>query len=108
MLFAVNQEQNESCTFKDMLLQPDKSYFILAKINEVLAHKSRSNWTFMKNSEVNNKQKKMESSRPFYPFGISSTRDSHMEYDLNTNPDSVHMEEFKNGELTTGKLMLQW
>ena len=30
MLFAKNQEQNESNTFKDIFLQPDKSEFILA------------------------------------------------------------------------------
>ena len=30
MLFAENQEQNESYTFKDMLLQPYQSDFILA------------------------------------------------------------------------------
>ena len=29
MLFAENQEQNESYTFKGMLLQPDRSDFIL-------------------------------------------------------------------------------
>ena len=29
MVFAENQEKNEPCTFQDMLLQPQKSYFIL-------------------------------------------------------------------------------
>ena len=32
MLFAANQEKNESCNFKIMFLQPDKSYFILDMI----------------------------------------------------------------------------
>ena len=40
-----------------MLLQPDKSDFILVIINEVEAHESRSRLTLMKNSEVNNKHK---------------------------------------------------
>ena len=40
-----------------MLLQPDKSDFILAMIKEVEAHKSRSHWTLMKNSEVKNHHK---------------------------------------------------
>ena len=32
MEYAEDQEQNESYTFKDILLQPYKSYFILAMI----------------------------------------------------------------------------
>ena len=56
MVFAENQEKNESYTFKDMWLQPEKSYIILAIIKEVEANESRSHWTLMKNSEVNNKQ----------------------------------------------------
>ena len=40
-----------------MLLQPDKSYFIIAMINEVESHVVRSYWTLMKNIEVNNKHK---------------------------------------------------
>ena len=35
MVFAENQEQNESYTFKDIFLQPDKSYLILDMIKEV-------------------------------------------------------------------------
>ena len=57
MVFAENQEQNKSYTFKDALLQPDKSYFILTMIKEVESHKAISHWTLMKNSEVNNKHK---------------------------------------------------
>ena len=57
MVFAENQEQNESYTFKGMLLQPDRSYFILDIIKEVEAQESRSHWTYMKNIEVNNKHK---------------------------------------------------
>ena len=34
MVFAANQEQNESYTFKDIFLQPDKSYFIISMIKE--------------------------------------------------------------------------
>ena len=40
-----------------MMLQPEKSNFILAKIKEVEAHEARSHWTLMKNIEVNNKHK---------------------------------------------------
>ena len=57
MLFAANQEQNETYTFKDVFLQPDKSDFILAMIKEVEAHEARSHWTLMKNSEFNHKHK---------------------------------------------------
>ena len=32
MVFAVKQEQNVSHDFKDVLLQPDRSYFILSII----------------------------------------------------------------------------
>ena len=48
MVFASNQEQNESYTFKDMILQPYKPYFILAIIKEVEAHEARNHWTLMK------------------------------------------------------------
>ena len=57
MLFAENQEQSESYTFKEMLLQADKSYLIIDMIKEAEAHKTRSHFTPMKNSEVNNKHK---------------------------------------------------
>ena len=40
-----------------MLLQPDKSDFILSMIKYVEANEARSNWTHMKKSEVNNKHK---------------------------------------------------
>ena len=40
-----------------MLLQLEKSYFILDMIKEVEEHESISHWTIMKNSEVNNKHK---------------------------------------------------
>ena len=40
-----------------MLLQPDKSDYILSMIKEVEAHKAISHWTLVKNSEVNNKHK---------------------------------------------------
>ena len=38
MIFSANQEQNESYTFKDMLLQPENPDFILSTIKEVEAH----------------------------------------------------------------------
>ena len=67
-------------------------------IKEVESHEARNHWTPMKKSEVKNKHKnKMGSSRPFYTFGLSSARYSHMEDQGSTNPDSVHMEEFNNG-----------
>ena len=40
-----------------MLLQPDKSYFIIAMIKEVESHEAINHWTLMKNSKVNNKHK---------------------------------------------------
>ena len=47
-----------------MVLQPDKSDFILAIIKWVESHESRSHWTFIKDSEVknkhNNKYKKLK------------------------------------------------
>ena len=48
MVFAENKEQNESYTFKDMLLQPEKSDLIIAMIKEVKAHEAISHWTLMK------------------------------------------------------------
>ena len=43
-----------------MLLQPDKSDFILSMIKEVGLHEARSHCTLMKKSEVNNKHKKKD------------------------------------------------
>ena len=57
MVFSANKEENESYTFNDMLLQLDRPYFILAIIKEVESHESRSHFTLMKKSEVNNKHK---------------------------------------------------
>ena len=57
MVFAANQEQNYSYTFKNMLLQPDKSCFILYMIKEVEPHEEIRHWTLMKNSKVKNKHK---------------------------------------------------
>ena len=57
LVFAENQEQNEYYTFKDILLQPYKSYFILEIIKDVESHESRSHWTLMKNSKVKNNHK---------------------------------------------------
>ena len=57
LVFAENQEQNESYTFRKILLQPDKSYFILSIIKEVESHGSINHGTLTKNSEVNNKRK---------------------------------------------------
>ena len=57
MVFVSNKEKNESYHFKDMLLQPYKSYFILATIKEVEAHETIIHWTIMKNSGVKNKHK---------------------------------------------------
>ena len=42
LLITVNQYQTESYKFKDMLLQPEKLYFIPDIIKEVEAHESRS------------------------------------------------------------------
>ena len=57
MLFASNQEKNESNTFKYMLLQPENSYFILSMVKDVQSHEARNNWTLIIKSEVNNKHK---------------------------------------------------
>ena len=54
------------------MLQPDKLDLIIAMIKEVESHELRIHWTLMKNGEVKNKHKiNMESSKIFYPFGIS-------------------------------------
>ena len=91
-----------------MLLQPDKSNLILTMIKEVESYEAMSNWKLMKKSEVNNKHKKnMAISRLFYQFFLSSEGDSQMEEKLNTNPYYLYMEDFNNGDSTTGKLMIQ-
>ena len=57
MVSSENQEQNESYTFKDMLLKPDKSDFIIEMIKEVEEHEAINHWTLIKNIEFNNKHK---------------------------------------------------
>ena len=57
MLFAANQEQNKSYTFKVIFLQPYKYDLILSVIKEVAEHEARNYWPLMKKSEVNNKRK---------------------------------------------------
>ena len=52
MLFAANQEQNETYTFKDMLRQDYCRQFIDAMIVEVNAHEDREHWTLMKQKEL--------------------------------------------------------
>ena len=54
MVFSENQEQNKSYNFKDMLLQPSRSDFILSTIKEVEAHEHIINLKVMKKSELNN------------------------------------------------------
>ena len=57
MEFAANQVQNESYTFKYMLLQPDNSYLIQAIIKEFEVHEYRSHWVLNKDRKVNNNHK---------------------------------------------------
>ena len=66
MVFAENQEQNESYTFKDIFLQPENSYLFLAMIKEVEAHEVRSHCTLMKKSEVKNKRKKRWEAQEYF------------------------------------------
>ena len=54
MVFSEYQERNEFYTFKDVVLQWDKSYFILVIIKEFEAHEARNHWTLINKSEVNN------------------------------------------------------
>ena len=64
-----------------MLLQPDKSDFIIAMIKEVEAHKAINHRTLMKKSEVNNNHtNKYGKIKTICPFGLSGARDSQMEY----------------------------
>ena len=57
MVFSENEKQNKSCTFTDILLQPYKSYFVLATIKYFESHEAISHWKLIKKSEVNNKHK---------------------------------------------------
>ena len=48
MISVANQENSEFYSFKEMLLQPEYSYFILDMIKDVGSHEGISNWTLMK------------------------------------------------------------
>ena len=77
-----------------MLLQPDKSDFILATIKQVEAHKARNNCTLMKTIEVNNNHKN-KYWKPKITLSIWSSNCSRFPYGklTKTNSDSVHMKE---------------
>ena len=83
MVFAVNQEQNKSYKFKDMLLQPEKSYLFLNIIKEVETHEDQSNWTPMKKGEVINKHRSKD--------GKLKTILSTCSFKLNIFPDEILM-----------------
>ena len=57
IVIASNQEQNGSYAFKEILLQPGRSDFILAMIKKVESHESINHWTLMKKIKVNNNHK---------------------------------------------------
>ena len=63
----------------------------------------------MKNSEVNNKHKKiygnLKTILSIWYFKCKRFTDTRL---MKQNPEYVHMEELNNGELTTSKLMIQW
>ena len=42
MIFAANQEQNETYTFKDMMKQDDRGAFVEAMMKEVQDHERRN------------------------------------------------------------------
>ncbi len=50
--FAANQQQNETYTFKDAMLQDDASDFIKAMIKEINDHESNNHWTMMSRSSM--------------------------------------------------------
>ena len=52
VVFAANQENNQTYTSKDMLFQDDCQQFVDAIMVEVNAHEDRENWTLMKLKEV--------------------------------------------------------
>ena len=64
-----------------MMLQPDRSDFILYSIKEFDKREARSDCTLMKivKSTII-KKRNMKNSRLFYLFFISSAIDYHMEY----------------------------
>ena len=51
-VFAANQQQNETYTFKDAMLQDDASDFIKAMIKEIGDHESNNHWTMMSRSSM--------------------------------------------------------
>ena len=52
MMFAANQEQNETDTFKDMMCQDDCRQLFDAMMVEVNSHEDSEHWTLMKQKEV--------------------------------------------------------
>eukprot|EP00957_Ditylum_brightwellii_P033432 2533121-Ditylum_brightwellii.AAC.1 len=52
MAFAINQQQNKTYMYKDMLKQPDCKDFITDMLDEVAVHEDRNHWTLMRRSDV--------------------------------------------------------
>eukprot|EP00957_Ditylum_brightwellii_P028440 2147609-Ditylum_brightwellii.AAC.1 len=45
MVFAANQQQSKTYTFKDMMKQLDHKEFIMAMLKEFKVHEGRKHWT---------------------------------------------------------------
>ena len=51
-IFAANQQQNETYTFKDALLQDDAADFIKAMVKEIDDHEKNNHWTMVPRSSM--------------------------------------------------------
>ena len=50
--FAANQQQNETYTFKDAMLQDDIGDFIKAMVKEISDHEENNHWTMIPRSDM--------------------------------------------------------
>jgi len=51
-VFAANQQQNETYTFKDAMLQDDSDAFIKAMVKEISDHEENNHWTMIPRSDM--------------------------------------------------------
>ena len=93
-----------------MLLQPDKSDFIISMIKEVEDHEAISHWTLMENSEVKNKHKNKYGKLKNF-LSIWSLKLKILPHGRLTKHKAITWEHEgiqQWGAKITGKIMLQW
>eukprot|EP00957_Ditylum_brightwellii_P107852 8227428-Ditylum_brightwellii.AAC.1 len=97
MVFAANQQQNETYIFKDMLQHHDAKSFIMAMLDKMQVCGKQGHWTLMKPNDVTmDKCVNSKVKQPFW-FGVSKGSNFLLVCYLDTKLDFAHMVACSNG-----------